>query len=118
MVKASIDIAATPAAVRAKVRSFHSYSSSPASLDELSCRASYQKILVGHKQTAARRLRRPALSALMTLTAPFTKLGKACWMYAYAYGPLLRSVERPTTLLLRIRLYRSSERGAGSTSPY
>lgn len=39
---------------------------------------SYLSKLMGHKQSAANKLRRSMLNALMTLTARSTKLGKAC----------------------------------------
>ena len=49
---------------------------------------SYLKILVGHGQTAARRLRRPALSALVAFTKCVTRLSEGCC----AYGPRASSV--------------------------
>lgn len=49
------------------------------------------KTLVGHKQRVARRLRRPALNALLAFAARFAELSKGCWL---AYGPRCTSVER------------------------
>ena len=49
---------------------------------------------MGRKQTAAKRLRRSVLDALKSLPESFTKLGKACYMWAY--GPRIPSAESPT----------------------
>ena len=52
---------------------------------------SFQKILVGHKQTAARRLHRPALSAPIACTVLFAKLSEGYCSSCYAYGPQIFS---------------------------